>query len=75
MDLILKIRVISALSPLSHAEDRLRGRRGRARGKVVLATYMLEEKGKVSKADCVDSFQISLKKMAKPTLVPRKWLN
>ena len=33
MDLILKIRVISALSPLSHAEDRLRGRRGRARGK------------------------------------------
>lgn len=33
MDLILKIRVISALSTLSHAEDRLRGRRGRARGK------------------------------------------
>lgn len=49
--------------------------RGRARGKVVLATYMLEEKGKVSKADCVDSFQISLRKMAKPTLVPRKWLH
>ena len=36
MDLILKIRgvaVLSTLSEDSHAEDRLRGRRGRARGK------------------------------------------